>query len=91
MIELKSISKQYKIAIKEKGLKGSIKSFFKRKYKIVDALKDVSFQINDGERLGLEKAGSNTGERVLIRGGKLSNSERILIAKRYAGHKYGGR
>ena len=52
MIELKSISKQYKITLKEKGLKGTIKSFFKRKYKTIDSLKDVSFRIDEGEIVG---------------------------------------
>ena len=68
MIELKSISKQYKIAVKEKGLKGSIKNLFKRKYKIVDALKNVSFKIDEGEIVGYigpNGAGKSTTIKIM--------------------------
>ena len=68
MIELKSVSKQYKIAIKEKGLKGALKSIFKRKYKIVDALKNVSFKIEEGEIVGYigpNGAGKSTTIKIM--------------------------
>lgn len=68
MIELKSVSKQYKIAIREKGFKGAIKSLFKRKHKIVNALNDVSFKINDGEIVGYigpNGAGKSTTIKIM--------------------------
>jgi len=68
MIELKSISKQYKIAVKEKGLKGTIKNLFKRKYKTIDALKNVSFKIDEGEIVGYigpNGAGKSTTIKIM--------------------------
>ena len=36
IIEVKNLSKTFKVKLKEKGLKGSIKSIFKPKYKTYD-------------------------------------------------------
>ena len=68
MIELKSISKQYKVAVRDKGLKGAIKSMFVRKYKTIDALSDVSFKIDDGEIVGYigpNGAGKSTTIKIM--------------------------
>jgi ABC-2 type transport system ATP-binding protein len=52
VIEVKNLKKHYKVAQKEPGLSGSIKAFFKREYKTVQAVNDISFEINEGELIG---------------------------------------
>ena len=62
------LSKVYPVAIKEPGLKGTIDHFFHRKYKQIDAVKDVSFQIEAGEVvgfLGANGAGKTTTLKML--------------------------
>ena len=49
VIEVKNISKTFKVKLKEKGLKGSLKSIVKPKYKKVQAVKNISFNIEKGE------------------------------------------
>ena len=49
---VKNLHKIYKRPFKEKGVKGSIKEFFKRKYEKVHALKGISFEVERGEILG---------------------------------------
>lgn len=52
MIELEHITKTYKIAKRDAGLKNAVKSYFKRDYTEVKALDDISFKINEGEMVG---------------------------------------
>lgn len=56
-ISVSSLSKQYRVINKEDGLKGSIKSLFCREYKTVEAVKEINFDIKEGERVGF--IGSN--------------------------------
>lgn len=88
MIELKSVSKQYKIAVREKGLKGTLKSFFKRKFKIVEALKDVSFKINDGEIVGyIGPNGAGKSTTIKIMCGILSPTSGECLIDGFVPHK----
>lgn len=67
-IEVKNLSKKFKIKEKEKGLKGSIKSIIKPKYKTVEAVKDISFDVEKGEILafiGPNGAGKSTTIKML--------------------------
>ena len=68
IIEIKKLNKKYKIKEKEKGLKGSIKSMFKPKYKIINAVNNISFEIEQGEILafiGPNGAGKSTTIKML--------------------------
>ena len=51
MIELKNISKTFKVAKRNAGLKEAVRSLFKKEYSYINALTDVSF---GGSREGWE-------------------------------------
>ncbi len=68
VIEVKNLSKTFKVKIKEKGLKGSLKSIIKAKYKIVKAVKNISFSVEKGEMvafIGPNGAGKSTSIKMM--------------------------
>lgn len=52
IISVKNLSKHYKVYRKEPGLMGSLKSLVSRKYEVVKAVDDISFDIDEGELIG---------------------------------------
>lgn len=52
MIELKNINKTYQVNRRNAGFKEAVKSLFKKETIKVEALKDISFHINEGEIVG---------------------------------------
>ena len=52
-IEVKNLSKTYKTWERENTLLGTIKSLFKRRFKKIKALNNVSFEIERGEKVGI--------------------------------------
>lgn len=68
MIYVENLRKEFKKTIKKPGLKGSLKSFIKPKKEIVAAVKDISFDVNEGEILGFigpNGAGKSTVIKML--------------------------
>jgi len=63
-----SLSKQYKVHERQSGLKGAWKSLIDRKYRIVQAVNDVTFRIEPGEIVGFlgpNGAGKTTTIKML--------------------------
>jgi len=52
IIVAENLSKVYPVAVKEPGLKGTLLHFLRRTYRSVEAVKQVSFQIEAGEVVG---------------------------------------
>ena len=67
-IIVKDLNKTFKVYERDAGLKNALKSFFKRKYKEVHAVNNVSFEINEGEIVGYigpNGAGKSTTIKML--------------------------
>jgi len=68
IIEAQSLKKSYRTAAKEPGLAGTIRHFFRRTYKDVEAVKGISFSIEPGEIVGFlgpNGAGKTTTLKML--------------------------
>ncbi len=68
IIVVENLSKIYPVAIKKPGLKGTLSHFFRRTYREIKAVQNVSFKIEPGEVvgfLGANGAGKTTTLKML--------------------------
>ena len=84
IIDVRDLSKSFDISTKEPGLKGTIKHFFRRQTKSIKVIKNVSFEIREGEIVGLlgaNGAGKTTILKMLC--GLIYPSEGSILVSGY--------
>lgn len=52
IIHVENLKKEYKINVKKEGLTGAILSLFNPKFEIKQAVKEINFDIKEGEMVG---------------------------------------
>ncbi len=68
IVSARELTKHYQVADKAPGLIGTLKHFLKRKYRTIEAVKGISFEIEPGEVVGFlgpNGAGKTTALKVL--------------------------
>ena len=68
IITVDHLSKTFQVPHKAPGLKGAFKGFFSREYRDVEAVRDISFQVQEGELVGFlgpNGAGKTTTLKML--------------------------
>ena len=66
IIAVNNLSKIYPVAIKQPGLKGTISHFFRRTYREIKAVQNVSFHIQPGEVVGF-LGGNGAGKTTTLK------------------------
>src|SRR6187455_2705231 len=68
IISIQNLSKSFRVSASEPGFANALRHFFKRKYRLVEAVKPLSFEIAAGEIVGFlgpNGAGKTTTLKML--------------------------
>ncbi len=80
VIEIKGLTKEFKVLNRHEGIKGSFKDLFSRDYKIVKAVDDISMNVGQGEIVGyLGPNGAGKSTTIKMMTGVLEPSSGELI------------
>ena len=64
IIQVTNLSKRFNISSKDPGIRGTLKHFFKRETKSIEIIKNISFEIKEGEVIGF--LGANGAGKTTI-------------------------
>ena len=79
MIELHHISKTFRVARRNAGMREAVKALFRREYTEIRALDDVSFTIGDGEMVGyIGPNGAGKSSTIKIMSGILDEGTCVI-------------
>ena len=81
IIELKNVTKEFKVLNRHEGLKGSITDLFSRDYKVVRAVDNINLEVTQGEIVGFlgpNGAGKSTTIKMMTGVLEPSNGELII-------------
>lgn len=88
IIELKNITKEFKVLNRHEGIKGSIKDLFSRDYKIVKAVDNINLSVGQGEIVGfLGPNGAGKSTTIKMMTGVLEPSAGELIINKRIPYK----
>lgn len=88
IIELKNITKEFKVLNRHEGIKGSIKDLFSRDYKIVKAVDNINLYVGQGEIVGfLGPNGAGKSTTIKMMTGVLEPSAGELIINKRIPYK----
>lgn len=74
VIRLEGITKSFKVAQRTAGMKEAVKALFHRQYKIVEALKNISFTVQEGEIVGyIGPNGAGKSTTIKVMSGTVNN------------------
>ena len=88
IIEIKDVTKEFKVLNRREGLKGSIKDLFSRDYKTVRAVDSISMSIEQGEIVGyLGPNGAGKSTTIKMMTGVLEPTEGQILVDGTAPYK----
>lgn len=88
IIEIRNVTKEFKVLNRREGLKGSLRDLFSRDYKIVRAVDNVSMDIDQGEIVGyLGPNGAGKSTTIKMMTGVLEPSSGEILVNGAAPYK----